>query len=157
MTTAQLIRPAPILKRIEVNAPVERAFEVFTAGIATWWPKQMSILKSPQKAMVIEPREGGRWYEIGEDGSECETGRVRVWEPPHRLTLVWQLTSQWTYDPDFETEVEVRFTPDGEGRTVVELEHRDLERFGDAAERQREAMDGGWGIILAEFTAAANA
>ena len=155
MTTGQLIRPAPIVKRVEVNAPVERTFAVFTDGIAAWWPKRMSILKSPQKAMVIEPREGGRWYEVGEDGSECDTGRVRVYDEPRRLVLVWQLTSQWAYDPDFETEVEIRFTPDGEGRTIVELEHRDLERFGEAAAQQRESMDGGWGMILDEFVKAA--
>jgi len=154
MTSEQLIKPAPIVKRVEVNAPVERAFEVFTAGIGSWWPKQMTILKSPQKAMIIEPRVGGRWYEVGEDGSECDTGRVRVWEAPNRLVLVWQLTAQWAYDPDFETEVEVRFIPEGD-RTIVELEHRDLERFGDAAALQRESMDGGWGMILGQFAAAA--
>jgi uncharacterized protein YndB with AHSA1/START domain len=107
---------------------------------------------------VIEPRTGGRWYDIGEDGTEMEWGRVLDWDAPERLVLAWQLDAEWTYDPEFETTVEVRFTPDGDG-TIVDFEHRDLERFGEKANEVRgefdTGMDGGWGQLLAAYQHAA--
>jgi uncharacterized protein YndB with AHSA1/START domain len=146
------IMPAPIRKQLRVKAPPARAFEIFTAGMSRWWLKTHTInpTKSPMTDIVIEPREGGRWFERGEDGSECQWGKVLAWEPPARLLLAWQITSQWQFDPGLVTEVEIRFTPDGSG-TKVELEHRDLERLGDAAEAMRTAFEGGWGRLLEEF------
>jgi uncharacterized protein YndB with AHSA1/START domain len=146
------IMPAPIRKQLRVKAPPARAFDIFTAGMSRWWLKTHTInpTKSPMTDIVIEPREGGRWFERGEDGSECQWGKVLAWEPPARLLLAWQITSQWQFDPGLVTEVEVRFTPDGSG-TKVELEHRHLERLGDAAEAMRTAFEGGWGRLLEEF------
>ena len=123
-------------KSITVKAPRERAFEVFTAQMGRWWHPDHHILKSPLKAAVVENRAGGRWYEVGEDGSECEWGSVLVWEPPARMVFTWQLTGEWKYDPDFVTEVEVRFIPEGSD-TRVELEHRHLESYGEKAEAVR--------------------
>ena len=104
----------------------------------------------------MEPRAGGRWYERGEDGSECQWGRVLSWEPPARVVLAWQINAQWQYDPDFETEVEIKFIADGTG-TRVELEHRDLERYGEQAETMRATFDsdGGWNGLLAAFAGVA--
>ena len=66
------ITPAPVRKSIRVKASPEKAFEVFTAGMSRWWPGSHSINQSPLKSVTIEPRVGGRWFERGEDGSECE-------------------------------------------------------------------------------------
>ena len=149
--TAQ-IRPAPVRKSIRVNATPDRAFEVFTSGIGRWWPKSHKIGQADLDRPVIEPRAGGRWYELDVDGSECELGKVAVWEPPSRLILIWQLTPEFSFDPDLITEVEVTFTPDGDG-TVVDLEHRDLERMGDQAEAMAETVGGpgGWPALLQLF------
>jgi uncharacterized protein YndB with AHSA1/START domain len=146
------IRPAPVRKSIQIGVSPERAFEVFTSGIGRWWPKTHKIGKADLDHPVIEPRNGGRWYEVDVDGSECEIGKVAVWEPPSRLILIWQLTPEFTYDPDLITEVEVLFTPDGDG-TRVDLEHRDLERMGDKAEAMREIVSGpgGWPALLQLF------
>ena len=100
----QMIAIAPVRKSVLVKAPPTRAFDVFTAKMSAWWPPTHTILKSPFKEAVVEPRPGGRWYHLGEDGSTCETGLVRVWEPPHRLVLVWQLNAEWQYDKDLEAE-----------------------------------------------------
>ena len=121
------IAPAPVRKTLQVKASQARAFEVFTAGFARWWPASHSIGKSPLKDAIMEPQVGGRWYERGEDGSECDWGRVLAWEPPARLVLSWQLSAQWKFDPDLRTEVEVRFIPEGDRLTRVEFEHRGLE------------------------------
>jgi uncharacterized protein YndB with AHSA1/START domain len=147
------ISPAPVRKSVRVGAPPQRAFEVFTAGIGRWWPKTHHIGAAEVDALIIEPRVGGRWFERGVDGSECDVGKVLVWEPPSRLVLAWQLTPDWKFDPDLITEVEVRFIADGDNATRVELEHRHLERLGERAESMRQQIDApnGWSGLLQLF------
>ena len=154
-----MIRPAPVRKSITVNADAAHAFEVFTDRIGSWWPHSHTIGTSPQKNIVLEPRAGGRWFEIAEDGSECNWGKVLAWEPPARLLLAWQIDGNWKYDPDLVTEVEVTFTSLGKDTTRVDLEHRNLERFGDKVEPVRNAIDsdGGWTLILRSYGQVAEA
>ncbi len=149
---SQTIIPAAVRKQIVVKAPPTRAFEIFTAGMERWWLKTHSInpTKSPIKDIVVEPREGGRWFERGEDGSECQWGKVLAWQPPTRLLLAWQITGKWQYDPNLVTELEIRFVAQGTG-TSVELEHRHLERLGDAAEPMRQTFEQGWASLLENF------
>jgi uncharacterized protein YndB with AHSA1/START domain len=153
------IRPAPVRKSITVKADAARAFEVFAGRIGSWWPRTHCIGSSPQKSVVVEPRAGGRWYEIGEDGSQCSWGKVLAWEPPRRLLLAWQINANWKYDPDLVTEVEVTFTPLAGDATRVDLEHRNLERFGDQIETVRTRIDseGGWSTILKMYAQSAEA
>ena len=145
------ITVAPVRKRIRVNADPARAFEIFTTGMGRWWPREHSINSSPIHEIILQPQAGGRWMERGEDGSECQWGKVLAWEPPSRLVLAWQITAQWKFDPDLVTEVEVRFLPDGEG-AMVELEHR-LDGYGDAAEQMRQVFEGpnAWDGTLARL------
>jgi uncharacterized protein YndB with AHSA1/START domain len=149
----------PVQKSIEVQAPQERAFRVFTEQIDTWWPREHHIGKAPPARFVLEPSAGGRWYEVGTDGSECNTGKVLAWEPPRRLLLAWQITGAWQYDPSLVTEVEVTFTPLGPKRTRVDLVHRHMERFGEIAAATRKELDspGGWGKTLESYARAAEA
>jgi uncharacterized protein YndB with AHSA1/START domain len=152
------IKPAPVRKSVSVAASAEHAFEVFTTGFDRWWPRSHSIGDAPLKAAVMEPRAGGRWYGLLENGREAEWGDVLVWQPPHRVVLAWRIGADWTYDPDLLTEVEVTFRPEG-GRTRVELEHRHLERMGDGAGGARASFDsdGGWGALLRAFADLADA
>jgi uncharacterized protein YndB with AHSA1/START domain len=149
-----------VRQEIKVNAPIEHAFEVFTGGLASWWPLESHhIGGQPAETAVLEPRAGGRWFERAADGSECDWGSVLVWEPPKRVVLSWHLGADWSYDPDPEraSEVEVTFVAEGESATRVALEHRRLERHGAGAEKIREAVSGrgGWPILLEAFAAAA--
>jgi uncharacterized protein YndB with AHSA1/START domain len=143
----------PVRKSVVVSTSAERAFRVFTEEIDRWWPREHHIGTSPLKCAVLEPRSGGRWYAVAEDGTECDTGKVLTWDPPRRLVLGWQITSDWKFDPNFLTEVEVTFKPEGPKRTRVELEHRNLERYGAKAVDLRKSIDspGGWGRILENF------
>jgi uncharacterized protein YndB with AHSA1/START domain len=151
----QRIAPAAIRKSVTVQAPIDRAFAVFASRMGEWWHKEHSIAKGTTQAdVVIEPREGGRWYEKGADGSEHQWGRVAVFDPPKRLVLVWQLTREFDFDPDFETIVEVQFE-EQRGATLVRFEHRHLERMGADAVEMLEGMDGGWGMLLDLFKAEA--
>jgi uncharacterized protein YndB with AHSA1/START domain len=147
-----------VRQSVVVDAPRDRAFVVFTDGMSSWWPMEnYSIAPRPMTAAVIEPREGGRWFERSEDGAECDWGRVLAWDPPDRLVLDWQISAEWGYDPGLHTEVEVRFTAEEDGRTRVDLEHRRLENYGERAEQMRAIFgsDDGWGGLLRRFADAA--
>ena len=154
----RVIQPAPVRKSVVVRAPRERAFEVFTAGIGRWWPKTHHIGAAEMQTQVIEPRLGGRWFERDIDGTECEIGKVLVWDPPEVLVLAWQLTPDWKFDPTLVTEVEVRFVSETPITTRVELEHRHLERLGDRADALRQQIDSpnGWGALLDLYARAAS-
>jgi len=145
----------PVRKTIRVQAPAARAFEVFTAGMFRWWPATHSInpTKAPIAEIVMEPRTGGRWYERGADGSECDWGRVLQWEPPRRVVLAWQIDAAWKFDPALLTEVEIRFEAQGAGVTEVSLEHRKLEALGETAEGMRAMVDSasGWSELLERY------
>lgn len=144
-------------KQVVVEAPPERAFRVFTEKFDSWWPRGHHIGKSDMKTAIMESRANGRWYEVGVDGSECDWGRVLVWDPPRRLVLAWQLNGKWEYDPSLVTEVEVTFTPVGAASTRVVLEHRNLERFGELEQQVRKSIDSpeGWGGLLQLYAKAA--
>ena len=146
------IVPAPVRKSITVKATPERAFEIFTAGMGRWWAREHHLGTSALKDVVLEPREGGRWFEVNEDGSTCEWGKVLAWDPPRQVLLAWQINADWKYDASFVTELEIRFTPEGEG-TRVDLEHRNLDRFGEKAEAVRAMLDSndGWNLGMTAY------
>jgi uncharacterized protein YndB with AHSA1/START domain len=148
-----MISIAPVRKQVMVNANQQRAFDLFTNEMSRWWPATHNILKSPIKQYVIEPRAGGRWYAVGEDGSSCQTGYVIDWHPPQLVVLAWQLSAEWQFDPALVTEVEVRFIAESASTTRVELEHRHLQRMGERGAQVRSMVDapGGWTAVLESF------
>ena len=154
-SAANSMSDAPVRKSITVKASAERAFEVFTAGFDTWWPRSHHIGSAPLKRSVIDERVGGRCYSEQTDGTECDWGQITAWEPPRRFVMAWMITAQWQYQPHLakSSEVEVRFTPEGDGRTRVDLEHRRFDRMGAGWETMRDGVnaEGGWGSLLALF------
>ena len=142
---------------IVVEAPIERAFSVFTEGIGSWWDPEHHILDGQLAEMVFEPRVGGHVYDRGVDGSECRWARVLAYEPPDRTVISWDINTQWQLETDHErtSEVEVRFISEGPQRTRVELEHRNLDRHGDGWEQIRDAVGSpeGWPDGLKAFSA----
>ena len=144
-----------VRKTVTVEASQERAFDVFTAGFDRWWPRGHHVGEAEMAEAIIECREGGRAYERGVDGSECDWGRVLVFDRPNRIVVSWQLGSDWKYDPDESkaSEYEARFIPDGDNRTRVEFEHRNIERHGDGAQKIYDAVnsEGGWTGLLKLF------
>ena len=152
MTAA--IKIAPVRKSIRVNAEPTRAFEVFTAGLGRWWPRDKGIGKLPMKSAIMETRLGGRWYELADDGTQTNVGRIIVWEPPQRFVITWDINSKWKPDTTISSEVEVKFIPDGINGTRVELEHRKFEQMGaEQGETMREHVDSGWPGMLERFKA----
>lgn len=156
-TAAQPI--PPVRHTLVVEAPPERAFDVFTRGLDSWWSHDKHIGKEPMQEAVMEPREGGRVFERGINGAECDWGRVLVWEPPQRLVVSWQIQSDWQFDadPTHGSEYEVQFIAEGPNRTRVEFEHRGFERHGAGGQTLHDAVSGGWTGLLAAYADAAKA
>ena len=101
---------APITCTVQVKALPAQAFKLFSQRMSDWWPKGKTIGSKPAVAVTIEPIPGGKWIERDEDGVETQWGKVLVWEPPGRLVLGWQLNSEFKFDPNLVTEVELTFT-----------------------------------------------
>ena len=142
-----------IRKQITVAVPRERAFEVFTSRMGAWWNPDYHIGSEPFAEVVLEPREGGAWYEADASGVQCPWGTVLVWDPPERVVLNWQINAQWSYDPEQLTELELTFTALSDDSTLVELEHRKLEGLGTGAADVRAQFDdpSGWQGLLDRF------
>src|ERR671922_2225033 len=112
---------ASVRTQIVVEAPIERAFKVFTEDFGSFKPREHNLLRVPIAETVFEPRVGGHVYDRGVDGSECRWARVLAYEPPHRLVFSWDITAKWQLESDLEktSEVEVRFVAEGPNRTRV--------------------------------------
>jgi uncharacterized protein YndB with AHSA1/START domain len=140
---------------IVVEAPVDRAFRVFTEDFATFKPREHNLLDVEIAETIFEPRVGGHLYDRGVDGSECRWARILAYEPPNRVVFSWDISPQWQIetDPEKTSEVEVRFVFETPERTRVELEHRNLERHGEGWEGMREGVGGdeGWPLYLRRF------
>ncbi len=149
------ISAAPVKQSIVVEAPIERAFKVFTEDFGSFKPREHNLLAVPIAETVFEPRVGGNIYDRGIDGSECRWARVLAFEPPHRVLLSWDISPRWQIetDPDRTSEWEVRFIAETPNRTRLELEHRHLERHGDGWEGVRDGVEGdqGWPLYLRRF------
>ena len=140
---------------VVVDAPLERAFSVFTERFGEIKPREHNLLQAEIAETVFEPRVGGHIYDRAVDGSECHWARVLVFEPPNRVVFSWDISPAWQIESDLSrtSEVEVRFIPESEARTRVELEHRNLDRHGDGWESERDGIAGadGWPLYLERF------
>ena len=146
---------APVRTSIVVEAPIERAFSVFTDGFGSFKPPEHNLLGVEIAETVFESHVGGNIYDRGVDGSECRWARVLAYEPPNRVVFSWDISPQWQIETDHDktSEVEVRFVAEAPDRTRVELEHRNLDRHGDGWEAARDGVGGdqGWPLYLERF------
>jgi uncharacterized protein YndB with AHSA1/START domain len=143
--------------QITVDAPIERAFAVFTERFGDFKPPEHNLLGAPIAETVFEPQVGGHVFDRAIDGSECHWARVLVFEPPERVVISWDISPQWQIetDPDNTSEVEVRFVAESPQRTRVELEHRNIDRHGPGWESVGEGVagDAGWPLYLERYAA----
>ncbi len=146
------VKIAPVRKSIRVKAPIALAFDVFTSGLTKWWPPNHGIGKKPIQKVFMEPRLGGRWLEISEDGVETSVATITIWQPPDRVVLLWQVNAKWQPDATMKSEVDVRFSADGANATLVELVHHKFETMGaEAGASLRKDVDGGWPGLMERY------
>ncbi len=142
---------------VVVDAPIERAFRVFTEDFGRFKPHEHNLLAVEIAETVFEARVGGHLYDRGVDGSECHFARVLAYEPPHRVVLSWDISPHWQVETDLAktSEVEVQFIAEAPNRTRVDLEHRNLERHGEGWEGLSNGLGGdeGWPLYLDRFAA----
>jgi uncharacterized protein YndB with AHSA1/START domain len=147
----------PVRTSIVVEAPVQRAFEVFTQEMKTWWPEDHHLIDGEIGEMIFEQHAGGRVYDRTADGRECTWARVVAYEPPDRVVFTWDISPAWKIETDLDrtSEVEVHFIAESDSRTRVEVEHRHLDRHGDGWEGMHGAVSspGGWPKTLAAYAA----
>jgi uncharacterized protein YndB with AHSA1/START domain len=144
-----------IRTEVVVAAPIERAFRVFTERFDQIKPREHNLLGVDIAESVFEPRSGGRVYDRGVDGSECQWGRVLAYQPPERIVFTWDISPRWQIESELDraSEVEVRFSAETQERTRVTLEHRHLDRHGEGWEGLRDGVAGdqGWPLYLARY------
>jgi uncharacterized protein YndB with AHSA1/START domain len=152
MTRAQ---SSTVRHDVVVNAPLERAFLVFTEQFGDFKPREHNLLGVPIAETVFEPRVGGHIYDRGVDGSLCRWARIVAYEPPNRVVFTWDIGPTWQLETDLNraSEVEVRFVAESDRRTRVELEHRHIERHGGGWESVAAGVDGdaGWPLYLRRY------
>ena len=148
---------AVVRRQIVVEAPIERAFSVFTDRLGDFKPPEHNLLEVAIAETVFEPKVGGHIYDRGIDGSECRWARVLTYEPPDRVVFSWDISPQWRLEtePDNSSEVEVRFVAETPNRTRVELEHRNIDRHGPGWQSVSDAVagDAGWPLYLDRYAA----
>jgi uncharacterized protein YndB with AHSA1/START domain len=146
-----------VRKQVVVDAPIDRAFMVFTERFGDFKPPEHNLLGAPVTETVFEPRVGGNIYDRAEDGSECRWARILAYDPPDLVIFSWDISPRWQLEtnPDLTSEVEVRFFAETAQRTRVELEHRSLDRHGPGWQAVREGVDEdeGWPLYLARYAA----
>jgi uncharacterized protein YndB with AHSA1/START domain len=146
-----------VRKQVVVEAPIDRAFMVFTERFGDFKPLEHNLLGAPITETVFEPRVGGNIYDRAEDGSECRWARILAYDPPDLVVFSWDISPRWQLetDPELTSEVEVRFFAETPRRTRVELEHRHIDRHGPGWQAVREGVDEdeGWPLYLARYAA----
>ena len=125
---------AVVRVQMVVEAPIERAFSVFTERFGDFKPPEHNLLGVELAETVFEPRVGGEVYDRGVDGSVCRWARVLAYEPPDRVVISWDIDPQWQIETDFD-------------------KHGALDRHGEGWEAVREGVDsaGGWPLYLRRF------
>jgi uncharacterized protein YndB with AHSA1/START domain len=146
-----------VRRQIAVDAPIERAFTVFTERFGDFKPPEHNLLKAAIAETVFEPRVGGHIYDRGTDGTECRWARVLAFEPPNRVVVSWDISPYWQIEtnPDHTSEVEIRFIAETPQRTRLELEHRNIDRHGPGWESVHDGVadDAGWALYLDRYAA----
>jgi len=141
---------APIHKSITVAASPERAFAFYTANMSEWWPlASHSVGEAEAVSVVCGAAVGEQIVETTADGSVHIWGTITLWDPPHRVAHTWHAGAPL----EEATDIVVSFTPDGEGRTRVELTHSGWERRSGDPARMRSGYEGGWDKVLGAYAA----
>ena len=138
----------PVVVDVTIQREPEKAFELFTSRIADWWPLDTHSLGAADKkrpaTVVMEPHEGGRIYEVSDDGVERIWGSVTDWRPGDHVAFTWHVGRA----PEDATKISVKFRPADSGGTHITLTHDNWHALGDEARSMRDQYSAGWTGLL---------
>ncbi len=141
----------PIRKTVRVALTPSDAYALFTERIDSWWPiASHSVGGERARTVVLEPGIGGRVYEVLDDGTESDWGRITAWDVPAMVAFTWHPGRP----VDTAGVVTVEFVAEGR-ETVVTLTHDGWERLGESATEIRSGYDTGWDFVFGQRFAAA--
>jgi uncharacterized protein YndB with AHSA1/START domain len=127
---------APVVCAVEIEAPRERIFELFTTPeeLVKWWPDAASF----------EAREGGS-LELRFEGRGEVAGTITRFDPPNGLGFTWMRAVA----PEIVTHVDIELTELDGGGTRVELKHTGWEAVPeDQVAEWRGIHEAGWRHFL---------
>jgi uncharacterized protein YndB with AHSA1/START domain len=144
----------------KVEAPLERAFEVFVDRLGTWWPRDYTWAKDNLEEIGIEAKVDGHCFERSKDGSRAVWGTVLTFARPHHIVFTWQIEFDRSAEPNIAlaSRVDVRFVAPTPETTDVLLVHRDFPRHGSGWQKYRSNMasKSGWPKLLDRYVKAAS-
>ncbi len=137
----------PIVKKLTVPLDPQRAFTLFTAEMAEWWPLDTHSLSAaegtPADSVTITPEPGGAVFETRPDGTTAPWGRVTDWRPGKAFGMTWHVGRP----EDQASHVQVTFDVVAEG-TQVTLIHDNWQVLGEVAVAQHASYLTGWDKVL---------
>jgi uncharacterized protein YndB with AHSA1/START domain len=138
---------APVRATVKVPVLPERAYELFSRDLGAWWPLSTHSVGLERSMSVSVGRSVGEpIVETLRDGTTAVWGTILELEPPNRITFNWHAGRS----ADLTTLVEVTFSADSEGSTIVELVHSGWERWADGSS-QAAGYQEGWPLVLEAY------
>lgn len=131
-------------KSVFLACPPQAAFELFTTRAGEWWPVSRRHTSDALSTITFDP--AGPFEERTSDGSVVPLGRVRSWEPPHRLVLDFYPGT----DAEHPTEAEITLVAEGTG-TRLTVTHRPTLLSQHLWEQRVSAYDAAWGDVFDEL------
>jgi hypothetical protein len=139
---------AAVRHRIQVPLDPPRAFELFTAGMARWWPMVSHSCSAERDArLAFEARVGGQVVETSRDGQRHVWGTLTAWKPPQHFAMTWHPGR----DASEATQLDVRFGAGADGGCIIELTHDGWTQRGNDAAQVRDGYVRGWPLVLEHF------
>ena len=138
----------PVELSFKVACSPEHAFRVWTADIASWWPADHSV--SGEAGLAGSARGPGRWPDLRAHRGR-RRARVGRGDGAGNRPSASPTSGTCVATAPTRPQVEIRFTPAGDGATRVDIEHTGWERLGSDGPTWRDRNLGGWQTLLPHY------
>jgi uncharacterized protein YndB with AHSA1/START domain len=140
---------AVVSEKIDIVADQVTVFNVYVNQINEWWPRRGETNRysfapdtTEPDQILLDAKEGGRYYEVFADGTEHTIGTITTWDPPNEVAYTWDVAG-W----QGTSTVTVRFVASGDTTTVM------VEHDGVPEGKEGEGYSAGHKEILGIFAA----
>jgi uncharacterized protein YndB with AHSA1/START domain len=138
-----------------VDAPIERAFEIFVDEIGTWWPRDYTVSKDNLEEIGIDAKFEGQCFERDKGGAIVVWGTVLTIARPEHIVFAWQIDADRSLiaNTALASRVDIRFVAETPQTTKILLVHRDFPRHGPGWQKYRSNMasKSGWPRLMDHY------